>query len=177
MSKYIDTECSSQYTFHVESGAVNAEKSTPSVGFTASAESIAVRRLLDASSAADRAMSRRLGLRSMDMTAMSILTSSRDDIGPRELSQRLGITPAAATELVDRLEHAGHLIRSRSVTDRRRVHLTPTASALAEVQSHLRDLVQSIGAIGSRYSESERSVIVDYLTQVTAEFDRFSAER
>jgi DNA-binding MarR family transcriptional regulator len=122
-------------------------------------------------------MSRRLGLKSMDMTAMSILTSTREDIGPRELSQRLGITPAAATELVDRLESAGHLVRLRDTADRRRVHLRPTAGAIAEVGANLRQLVENLDRIAAEYTDSERAVIVDFLQKATAELDRFSEER
>ncbi len=150
---------------------------TPAIGFTASAPSLALRRLLDAATASDRSMSRRLGLKSMDMTAMSILTSVREDIGPRELSQRLGITPAAATELVDRLESAGHLVRLRDTADRRRVHLRPTASAIAEVGLNLRELVGNLDSIAAEYSEAERATIVDFLHKTAAQLERFAEER
>ncbi len=113
----------------------------------------------------------------MDMTAMSILTSARDEMGPRELSDRLGITPAAATELVDRLENAGHLVRLRDTADRRRVHLRPTASAVAEVGGHLRELIENLDRIGAAYSDAERATIVDFLEKATAELDRFAGER
>jgi DNA-binding MarR family transcriptional regulator len=41
-----------------------------------------------------------------------------------ELAQRLGLSPAAATALVDRLEAAGHVGRTRDPRDRRRVTVT-----------------------------------------------------
>lgn len=47
-----------------------------------------------------------------------------------ELAQRLGLSPAAATALVDRLETAGHVGRTRDVADRRRVTLHMQARAL-----------------------------------------------
>jgi DNA-binding MarR family transcriptional regulator len=148
-----------------------------SIGFSASRESIALRRLLDAAAASDRSMSRRLGLKSMDMTAMSILTSAREDMGPRELSQRLGITPAAATELVDRLESAGHLVRLRDTADRRRVHLRPTASAIAEVGANLRELVENLDGIAADYSDQESTIIVDFLEKATRELHRFATDK
>jgi DNA-binding MarR family transcriptional regulator len=122
-------------------------------------------------------MSRRLGLKSMDMTAMSILTSAREDMGPRELSQRLGITPAAATELVDRLESAGHLVRLRDTADRRRVHLRPTASAIAEVGANLRELVENLDGIAADYSDQESTIIVDFLEKATRELHRFATDK
>ena len=150
---------------------------TPPPGFDASPESLALRRLLDAAAASDHSMSRRLGMKSMDMTAMSILISERHEVGPRELSRRLGITPAAVTELVDRLEEAGHLVRFRDTADRRRIQLRPTASAIAEVGANLRELVDKLDRIGAEYSDAQRAVIIDFLEKTTDELERFSAER
>lgn len=161
----------------MESEPVASGDGTAPIGFSASPESIALRRLLDASAASDREMSRRLHLRPMDMTAMNIITSTGPTIGPRELSQRLGITPAAATELVDRLEGAGHIVRSREGDDRRRVQLNPTPSALREVESHLRGLIHNLDVVSAGFSESERGTISEYLARVTAEFRRFAENR
>lgn len=52
-----------------------------------------------------------------------------------DLAERVGITMAGATGLVDRLVHAGWVSRERSVEDRRivMIHLTPAgAAAVAE---------------------------------------------
>lgn len=68
-------------------------------------------------------------------------------MGPRQLSGRLGIAPGAATELVDRLERAGHLERRRDTVDRRRVHLIPTASALDQVGEELRPLIAALDSV------------------------------
>src|SRR4051794_19417182 len=91
-----------------------------------------VRELQSAMADAELALSRRLRLSHTDLSALAHLTFAADPLGPGELSFRLGITPAAATQLVDRLARAGHLERRRDSVDRRRVRLVPTASALSE---------------------------------------------
>ncbi|CAA9354351.1 MAG: Transcriptional regulator, MarR family [uncultured Frankineae bacterium] len=53
------------------------------------------------------------------------MTSSAQ-LGPPELSARLGISSGSGTELVDRLEQAGQLVRQRDTEDRRRVLLQMT---------------------------------------------------
>ena len=57
-------------------------------------------------------------------------TTSGDPITVGELAQRLRLSPAAATALVDRLEAAGHVARTRDPHDRRRVTVTMTETAL-----------------------------------------------
>ena len=58
---------------------------------------------------AEQAMARRLQINGTDLAAMGHVGAAEPPIGPRELSQRLGLSPAAVTEVVDRLEAAGHL--------------------------------------------------------------------
>ena len=54
-----------------------------------------------------------------DMRAI-LLLSERGPMGGAELARRLGISSAATTVLVDRLERAGHFERVRDTGDRRR---------------------------------------------------------
>jgi DNA-binding MarR family transcriptional regulator len=97
-------------------------------------------------------------------------------MGPRELSERLGITSAAATDLVDRLERAGHLERHRDAVDCRRVHLIPTTSALDQVAKELRPLIAMLEAVAERYSDAERDAVSRYLGDVLGVYDRFAHE-
>jgi DNA-binding MarR family transcriptional regulator len=99
----------------------------------AAPETSLLRRLQTAMGDAESALARRLGIGPTDLAAMTHLTFAPEPIGPRELSARLSITPGATTELVDRLERAGHLERRRDTVDRRRVQLHASAATLAEV--------------------------------------------
>ncbi|MDP4333669.1 MarR family transcriptional regulator [Curtobacterium sp. A7_M15] len=55
--------------------------------------------------------------------------SAGEPLSPARLGQLIGMTSGSVTVLVDRLEGAGLIARSREHTDRRRVTLRPTAAA------------------------------------------------
>lgn len=137
-------------------------------------ETKALRVLQTAMTDAETAMARRMRLGQTDMAAMTHLASARQSVGPGWLSARLGLTPAAATELVDRLEKAGHLARERDRADRRRVNLIPTAGSLIEVNDHLRPLLDAVDAVAGEFTEHERSAILRFLSEVSAIYDEFA---
>ncbi|MEV7548665.1 MarR family winged helix-turn-helix transcriptional regulator [Amycolatopsis sp. NPDC089917] len=63
-------------------------------------------------------------------------------LSPAELSRRIGMTTGATTILLNRLEDAGHVLRSRESSDRRRVTLRPTPAA----REHARRFLAFAGA-------------------------------
>jgi DNA-binding MarR family transcriptional regulator len=109
-----------------------------------------------------------------DLSAMSHVAASDGRLGPRELSTRLGITPAAMTDVVDRLEAAGHLLRERDTTDRRRVRLVPTESAATEVRGQLRSLLDRLDALTEQFTAQERDAIHRYLQAATEAYHQFA---
>jgi DNA-binding MarR family transcriptional regulator len=137
-------------------------------------ETMALRVLQTAMTDAESEMARRMRLGQTDMAAMTHLASAREPVGPGWLSGRLGLTPAAATELVDRLEKVGHLTRERDRADRRRVNLIPTTSTLNEVNDHLRPLLDSVDAVAQEFSDEERAAIRSFLARVSEIYDDFS---
>jgi DNA-binding MarR family transcriptional regulator len=139
-------------------------------------ETKTLRLLQTAMADAEVALARRLAVNLTDLAAMGHLTFAVQPMGPRELSDRLGITPAAATDLVDRLERAGHLERRRDTVDRRRVHLIPTRSALDQVAEELRPLIAALNAVITGYSGAERAAVSRYLNDVRDVYHRFANE-
>lgn len=139
-------------------------------------ETMALRVLQTSMTDAETAMARRMQLGQTDMAAMTHLASARQPVGPGWLSGRLGLTPAAATELVDRLEKVGHLTRERDRADRRRVNLIPTASTLEEVRDHLRPLLDGVDAVAQEFSDDERAAIRSFLARVSEIYDDFSQQ-
>ena len=79
---------------------------------------LAVRALITASQDLTVRMARRMGVNVSDMTAILWL-SEHGPVGSAELARRLGISTAATTVLVDRLERAWHVERVRDTVDRR----------------------------------------------------------
>jgi DNA-binding MarR family transcriptional regulator len=135
-----------------------------------------LRRLQTAMSDAEAAMARRLRIGPTDLAAMTHLTFAPEPIGPRELSGRLGITPGATTELVDRLERAGHLERRRDTHDRRRVQLHPSEATLAEVAGELGPLLRALDAVATGLDAHDRAVVAGYLGDVLAAYEAFAAQ-
>ena len=123
---------------------------------------------------AEASLARRLDLGPTDLAAMTHLTFAPAPIGPRELSGRLGITPGATTELVDRLERAGHLERRRDTQDRRRVQLHPSAATLGEVAGALDPLLGALDRDAARLDAHDRAVVVGYLDEVLAAYRGFA---
>lgn len=140
-------------------------------------ETRALRALQTAMTDAESALARRMRLGHTDMAAMTHLASAARPVGPGWLSARLGMTPAAATELVDRLEKVGHVARQRDRADRRRVNLIPTEASLVEVNAYLRPLLDALDEVAGQFSAEERAAILGFLTEVTAIYSEFAAEQ
>jgi DNA-binding MarR family transcriptional regulator len=86
-----------------------------------------------------------MGLKSSDIRALQILdtvSAERATIG--QLAEKLDLAPQSTTELVDRLEKAEMLTRSRDTADRRRVFLELTAKAKRVGNESLRPLLNAI---------------------------------
>lgn len=143
---------------------------------SASELSWAVRSLVRASARVDRALASRLGLRPLDYTAMSHVMGDAEPLGPVEVSSRLGISTGSGTELVDRLERAGHLRRERHPTDRRRVRLRPTDTTAARVVDTLRPLLDDLDAVATGMTPEEQQVVVRYLRAVEESLHRYAGD-
>ena len=137
-------------------------------------ETMALRDLATAGSEATTALARRMTMHPTDLAAMSHIAYAADQLGPGELSSRLGITPAATTDLIDRLEAAGHVLRERNPTDRRRVRLVPTESAKAAVRQQLADLLEHLDAVSEDFTPTEREAIQRYLEAAAAAYRDFA---
>lgn len=123
----------------------------------------ALRAVVRASVEVDRALAGRLELRPLDYAAVNHVMTSPHPLGPAELSERLGISTGSATELVDRLEAAGHLRRDRHPTDRRRVALTPTDGAVGQVLRTLGPLLADLDALARDFTPAEQDAIRRFL--------------
>lgn len=136
----------------------------------------ALRDLTRASAALDHALARRLRMSPLEYAAMAHVMGAGGDIGPLQLSSLLGISSGSATELVDRLEVAGHLRRDRSQRDRRRVSLRATDHAVALILGELADVFARVDALGDEMSPQEQHAVNRYLRGVAAIMWSFEAD-
>ena len=130
----------------------------------------------------DRALGARMGLRPLDYEAVgAILDNESAPLGPVELGHRLGISTGSATELVDRLERAGHVVRERSPHDRRRVLVTPHPRTVERVIGELSPLLADLDELATTFTPEEQELVARYLRAATEliarHADRMSSAR
>lgn len=83
------------------------------------------------------AVARSVGLNGTDLQAVGLLLSN-GPATPGELAARTGLTSGGAvTAMIDRLERAGYVTRTRDLTDRRRVIVAAIPEALMERVGHV----------------------------------------
>ena len=139
-------------------------------------ETRALRELQAAMGEASSALGRRMRMIATDLAAMNHLSATLEPIGPTDLSARLGLSPGATTELVDRLEHAGHLMRHRDPSDRRRVQLVPTDSARGEVLDQIGSLIAVLDALAAGFNDAEREVVRRFLAEATRAYREWATD-
>lgn len=123
--------------------------------------SIALRLLQRSVDAFDESVAARLGINRTDLRCLDIVLGSTRSAG--ELAAGLRLSPAAMTTVIDRLERAGWVKRSRDPDNRRRVLVAATEAAReAEQRIYL-----PVGTAGrealQRYDERELATILDFL--------------
>ncbi|MGQ7297084.1 MarR family winged helix-turn-helix transcriptional regulator [Quadrisphaera sp. KR29] len=79
------------------------------------------------------------------------------------LAEALGLSSAATTSVVDRLERAGHVQRERAETDRRRVHLRTTPGAMDVARAFFGPLGRRTDAVMAQFSEAELLAVHRFL--------------
>jgi len=94
--------------------------------------------------------------------------SSGDPLSPARLGQRIGMTSGSVTVLVDRLEAAGLLARSREHSDRRRVTLRPTPAARERARAFLAESSAEIAAALQGSSTAELATSTAFVRTMAA---------
>jgi len=144
---------------------------------TAPELSWSLRELTRVSAEVDHALAQRLRLRALEYDALGHLMDEPGALGPVELSSRLGISTGSGTELVDRLERAGHVQRHRHPQDRRRLTLQPTDSAVGQVLDQLAPLFADLDLLAAELSEHEQALVTRYLREAAQRMRRFAQRR
>jgi DNA-binding MarR family transcriptional regulator len=113
---------------------------------------------------ADRALGD-VGLSMKGYAALATLVSD-GPISQQRLSRRIRMDPATMVDVIDSLEHSGHIVRRRNPEDRREYALQTTAKgrslltrAQRAIEAAERDTVRGLDA-------DERSVLMDLLGRI-----------
>ncbi|MFE1591880.1 MarR family winged helix-turn-helix transcriptional regulator [Nocardia sp. NPDC058705] len=116
-----------------------------------------------------------LGLHSTDAEALiEILTAEErgGTLSPARLSERISLSNSATTALLNRLEQAGHIVRSREHDDRRVITLRSTPRIHTLADEFFGPLGTKVDAVMSKYSPEElrrfESFVADLQATMTA---------
>ena len=112
------------------------------------------------------AAAHRLGLHATDVKALRLLSEKAMTAGA--LADQTGLTGAAVTALIDRLERLGYVVRERDKRDRRKVTVRAASTKIRELDRLYAGLSVDMAALLSKYEASQFAVIVDYIVKATA---------
>jgi DNA-binding MarR family transcriptional regulator len=106
-----------------------------------------------------------LGVNVTDIAALEHLLHNGPTT-PSQLAERLKVTTAAATQVVDRLERAGHVSRERQANDRRKVFVVPVAASVDRAFEQLAPMLDGLDGVIADLGPGERQIIENFLDHV-----------
>jgi DNA-binding MarR family transcriptional regulator len=118
----------------------------------------------------DDQVGRRLGLNPTDLRCLDWLVDQPRSA--RELAEATGLSSAATTAMIDRLESRGFVERSRAEVDRRKVMVSMTPEGRARTDELYGPLVIEGLGIVDRLTTAELRSMLRHLTAIQALTDR-----
>ncbi|SEA92210.1 MULTISPECIES: MarR family transcriptional regulator [unclassified Mycobacterium] len=114
-----------------------------------------------------RELVRVLGVNQTDRRALELILFAGETVTtPGLLAERLGLTAAGTTIVLNRLEKLGYIRRSLHPTDHRRVTVLATDLAASRLSELVSPLLDQAGKMLSRhYSAAEIDLIVGFLAR------------
>lgn len=116
-----------------------------------------------------------LGLYSTDSVALMEIVYAEErgaPLSPARLAKRIGLSSGATASLLNRLEDAGHVVRSRESTDRRVVTLRSSAQMHSHAEEFFAPLAQQLDAAMAGYSpellSSFEGLLIDLRTNISS---------
>lgn len=126
-----------------------------------------LRELIEANESFVAHLGKKLAVNPTDLSAMTHLISS-GPLGPTDLARRLGMSTAAVTTVVDRLEAVGHVERRPHPTDRRSVMIVPNPGSVHQALGVLMPMIGGLDSALDDFCADERAVITRYLESAVA---------
>jgi len=129
----------------------------------------ALRAWKDEESRQNKASSDYMALSERDMRALRFIMAgarSHTVVTPAMVAEYVGITSAAVTKMLDRLQAAGHIERAPHPSDRRAIALSVTPHTRASARSQVGVLHARRFAAAARLSPAERRAVIRFLTDL-----------
>lgn len=118
----------------------------------------------------ERHLAAELGVDPAGLEAMDHLISS-GSATPTELARRLGISTAATTLVLNRLETAGHIRRDRHPTDGRKLIVRAEPASADRAFSHVLPMIEGVEDLIAGMSPAERSAVQTFLERLIGIYD------
>ncbi|EJL46009.1 transcriptional regulator [Brevibacillus agri] len=112
-------------------------------------------------------ISEKLGLNATDHKCLDFLYRS-GPVTAGQLAELTGLTTGAVTNVIDRLEQAGYVVRAKDPKDRRKVVVKPTDHGPDNISPLFDSILHKTIALLDRYTEQETRVILDFLKSCNA---------
>lgn len=126
-----------------------------------------LRDVLDVTEDFTRAMAESLEVNATDLNAMQHLIMA-GPLSPSALAKRLGLSTAATTTAIDRLEAVGHVRRSANPEDRRGVIVEATPASRDRAMRMLVPMIVDVDRVLDEFSDAEQRAIGTYLKRVVS---------
>ncbi len=111
------------------------------------------------------------GLHPTDLQALIAVMHAEADgapLTPGRLGEEIGLSSGATTAVIDRLERAGHLRRTRESSDRRVVHLRYGEAGMALAVEFFGPLGRRSDEVMAGFSDAELETVRRFLDGMTA---------
>ena len=131
---------------------------------------IALRRIVRAIDLHSRRLAEDYGLTGPQVVLLRQVVRS-GEIHVAELAKKISLSHATVTDILNRLERRGLIVRTRSVMDRRRMLVRPTTEAIALVKKSPPLLQEQFSAQLARLHDWELAQILSVLQRVALMMD------
>ncbi len=130
----------------------------------------AIRRIIRATDVHSRQLVKRSGLTSAQILIMHAIGSGRF-YNTSKVAEEVALSPATVTNIVERLEHRGYIVRQRDDRDKRKVNLWLTPEGRDVLDNAPRLLQQNFVERFDRLPEWEQHMMVASLQRVAQLMD------
>ncbi|MFC6094639.1 MarR family winged helix-turn-helix transcriptional regulator [Saccharothrix lopnurensis] len=101
-----------------------------------------------------------------DLNALALIMDARwggEPMSPSRLAEAMHLSASATTSVLDRLEASGHVERTRSARDRRKVELRVNQKALDLGRAFFTPLNEALTRAWAGFDEAEKEVVARFL--------------
>lgn len=119
----------------------------------------------------ERYLASELGVDAPGLEAMDHLIAT-GPATPTELARQLGISTAAMTLVLNRLEETGHIRRDRHPSDGRKLIVTAAQSSADQAYERVLPMIEGVEKLIEEMSVQERTAVQEFLDRLVAIYDQ-----